>query len=105
MGCINTAPRATECRPYVLGRVTARSTTKAFGHETEGLRVCVFDSVSAAERVEHFLEALANTGKNRCITQRVTGTFGFAERHHKIQKVLRLIALNRHHPFLIIQPE
>ena len=63
------------------------------------------DAVSAAKRVERFLEALANAGENRRIAQREARAFGFAERHHEIQEVFRLIAFKRHHPFLVIQPE
>src|SRR3989338_6088516 len=64
-------------------------------------RMSRLNAVSAAERVERFLEALADAGENRRIAQRVAGAFGFAERHHEIQEVFRLIAFKRHHPFLV----
>ena len=50
---------------------------------------------SAAERIEHVLEALADAGENRRL----------AEHHHQIQEVFRLVAFERHHPFLIVQSE
>ena len=65
----------------------------------------LFDAALAAEGVERFLEALANAGENRGVTQRVSGALSFTKRHHEIQKVFRFIAFKRDDPFLIIQPE
>ncbi len=55
--------------------------------------------MSAAERVEHFLKTLANAGKNRGVAQGIARALGFAQRHHKFQKVSRRIAFERHHSF------
>ena len=72
---------------------------------SKAVSILLVDVVSAAERVERFLEALANAGENRRIAQRVAGALGFAKRHHEIQEVFRFIAFKRHDPFLVIQPE
>ena len=65
----------------------------------------LWDAVSAAERIERFLESLADAGENRRVAQGVARAFGFAKRHHEIQEVFGLIAFEGHHPLLIVQPE
>ena len=53
----------------LLGESSKKRT--AFDRETEGrVQMLLCDAVSAAERVERFLEALANAGENRRIAQR-----------------------------------
>src|SRR2546427_13163691 len=57
------------------------------------------------EGVEGLFEALMDAGEDRRVAQGVAAPLGFAQGHHEIKEVLRLVAFEGHDPFLVCQPE
>src|SRR2546428_13718822 len=57
------------------------------------------------EGVKGLFEALMDAGEDRRVAQGVAAPLGFAQGHHEIKEVLRLVAFEGHDPFLVVQPE
>src|SRR3989454_12651878 len=57
------------------------------------------------EGVKGLFEALVDAGEDRRVAQGVAAPLGFAEGHHEIEEVFRLVAFEGHDPFLVVQPK
>src|SRR5437899_13017682 len=57
------------------------------------------------EGVEGLFEAFVDAGEDWRVAQGVAAPLGLAQGHHEIKEVLRLVAFQRDHPFLVLQSE
>src|SRR2546422_5028607 len=57
------------------------------------------------EGIKGLFEALVDAREDRGIAQGIAAPLGFAQGHHEIKEVLRLVAFEGHYPFLVGQSE